>query len=277
MDQRLTPANGRVAHLSLLGSVVAARFVTGDWARVSVALTDLLSEPSGSRERQLLYGERFLVLERLGGWAFGQAERDGYVGYLAQAALGDDRAATHWVSAPATHLYRYPDIKRPEATALSLGARITVAGAAPGPFVKTDQGLFALGQHLRPLGEWASDPVAVALQFLGTPYLWGGNSRAGLDCSGLVQAAHLACGIACPGDSDLQQAALGQPVRPGTQPERGDLLFWAGHVALVTGPGQIIHANGHRMAVTYEGIADATARIAAGGGGPVIGHKRLAG
>lgn len=275
VDSRLLASNGRVAHVSLRGEVAADRFVTGDRARVMVPLADLLADAAGSRERQLQYGEQFLVLERLAGWAFGRAERDGYVGYLAETALGPDAPPTHWVSVPATHLYRFPDIKRPEAMALSMGALIAVAGAAPGPFVETDQGLFALSRHLRAIGDRASDPVTVAMQFLGTPYLWGGNSRRGLDCSGLVQAAHLACGVACPGDSDLQQGSLGQPLPPGTEPRRGDLLFWFGHVALVTGPDQIIHANGHNMAVTLEGIAAATARITEQGGGPVTAHKRL--
>ena len=277
MDRRLTPANGRVALQSLQGKVAADRFVSGDRARVVAPVADLLAEPGGKRDRQFLYGARFLVLERRNGWAFGQAEHDGYVGYMAEPALGPDGAASHWVAAAATHLYRFPDIKRPEAMSLSLGSRITIVASAAGPFVETDQGLFALGQHLRPLGDWSADPVAVAMWFLGSPYLWGGNSRSGLDCSGLVQAAHLACGIACPGDSDLQRADFGQVLPPNTATQRGDLLFWKGHVALVTGPDQIIHATGHHMAVVLEGLGEAVARIAAQGTGPLLAHKRLAG
>lgn len=281
MDRRLLAANGRVAHLSLRGVVKADQFVAGDWARVGVPVADLLDGPGGRRDRQVIFGERFLVLERQGGFAFGRAERDGYVGYLAKTALVADALASHWVSAPATHLYRHPDIKQGEAALLTLGARLTVAGPALGPvagrFVETDQGLFAIAQHLRPVGQWASDPVEVAAAFLGTPYLWGGNSRSGIDCSGLVQAAHLACGIACPGDSDLQMQGLGGEVPAGAAPQRGDLLFWNGHVALVAGPDRIIHAAGHFMAVVEEGLAEAVARILAQGGGSLVAHKRVTG
>lgn len=279
MDARLTAANGRVAHLSLRGSATADAYVAGEWAVVAVPLADVLGAPDGKRVRQAIYGERLLVLERRNGWAFAQAERDGYVGYVSEAALAADRVASHWVSAPATHLYRHPDIKLGEAMPLTLGARVGVVGPADGPvagrFVQTDQGLFAIARHLRPVGDWAVDPVSVAEGFLGTPYLWGGNSRAGIDCSGLVQTAHLACGIACPGDSDLQMAGLGVDLPGGTAPQRGDLLFWKGHVALVSGPDRIIHAAGHFMAVVEEGLAEAIARILAQGAGPVLAHKRV--
>ena len=280
MDARLTAANGRVAHLSLQGQVKAERFVAGEWAVVAVPLADVLGAPGGKRVRQALYGERMLVLERLNGWAFAQAERDGYMGYVEQAALVADSAATHWVCSPATHLYHHPDIKLGEFAQLTLGARLTIVGNADGPvagrFVKTDQGLFAIAQHLRPIGDWADDPAGVAGLFLGTPYLWGGNSRSGIDCSGLVQTAHLACGIACPGDSDLQCAGLGVALPPDVPARRGDLLFWNGHVALVSGPDRIIHAAGHLMAVVEEGLAEACARIEAQGAGPVLAHKRVA-
>ena len=280
-DRRLTPANGRVAHRSLRGVVQAAHYVSGDWAAVAEPLADVLDMPGGKRVRQAIYGERLLVLERREGWAFAQAERDDYVGYVAEAALAADRVASHWVSAAATHLYRHPDIKRGEVAALTLGSRLTVVGSAQGPvagrFVETDQGLFAIAQHLCPIGQWASDPVSVATQFLGTPYLWGGNSRSGIDCSGLVQTALLACGIACPGDSDLQMHGVGGEVPAGAAPQRGDLLFWDGHVALVAGPDRIIHAAGHFMAVVEEGLAGAVARILAQGGGSLLAHKRVGG
>lgn len=278
MDPRLTPANGRVALLSLRGQVEAAAFVAGEWATVAAPIADIREGPGGKRMRQALYGERVLVLERAAGSAFVQAERDLYVGYVAEPELGPDSSASHWVAAPATHLYHHPDIKRGEAAALSLGARLRVKGPADGPvagrFVETDQGLFAIAQHLRPLGQWEGDPVAVAARLIGTPYLWGGNSRSGIDCSGLVQAALLACGIACPGDSDLQRQALGTALPDDAALQRGDLLFWPGHVALVAGPDALIHATAHAMAVVEEGLTSALARIAAQAG-PVLARKRL--
>ncbi|OYX44916.1 MAG: NLP/P60 hydrolase [Rhodobacterales bacterium 32-67-9] len=273
-DRRLTPANGRVAHVSLKGQVVAERFTEGDPARIAVPLADLLAAPGGRRDRQVLMGEGVLVLDRHAGFAFVQAEKDGYCGYLAEAALGPDRAATHWVSAPATHLYRAPDLKTPEVALLTMGARLTIAAEHP-RFLETADGLFVPRPHLARIGDWTKDPAGVAERFFGTPYLWGGNSRSGIDCSGLVQAALTACGIACPGDSDLQERALGVALPAGAAYQRGDLFFWKGHVAMAVGPDRLIHANGFHMAVGYEGIADAIARIEGRGEGSVTSVGRL--
>jgi cell wall-associated NlpC family hydrolase len=162
-------------------------------------------------------------------------------------------------------------VQAKETASLTLGARLTVLGAQ-GKFSETNLG-FIPTCHLRVIGDWFDDPVDVAQKFLGTPYLWGGNSRAGLDCSGLVQASLLACGKACPGDSDLQQA-LGRDIPQGAPLQRGDLLFWKGHVATVLDASRMIHATGHAMAVVIEETAAAIARIAAQGGGPVTHRRR---
>lgn len=273
-DRRLTPANGRVAHVSLKGQVVAERFTEGDPARIAVPLADLLAAPAGRRDRQVLMGEEVLVLDRHEGFAFVQAKKDGYCGYLPETALGDDRMVTHWVSAPATHLYRAPDLKTPEVALLTMGARLTIAAEHP-RFLETADGLFVPRPHLARIGDWAKDPAGVAERFYGTPYLWGGNSRSGIDCSGLVQAALTACGIACPGDSDLQARALGAALPADAAYLRGDLFFWKGHVAMAVGPDRLIHANGFHMAVGYEGIAGAIARIEGQGEGPVTSVRRL--
>ena len=272
-DRRLTPSNARVAHLSLKGSVTGKRFVAGKWARLVSPIADLLSAPQGRRDRQVLMGERFLVLERHAGFGFVQAEKDGYCGYLPLTTLGEDRAATHWVAVPATHLYAGPDIKERDYAMLSQGARLTVA-TEHAWFFETDTGAFVPRRHLRAVGDWLNDPASVAESYLGTPYLWGGNSRSGIDCSGLVQAALLACGIPCPGDSDLQMARLGRKLSAGSACQRGDLLFWKGHVAMAVDARRMIHANAFSMAVTHEDIAQATARTAAQGDGPVLAVKR---
>lgn len=274
MDRRETPANGRVAHTSLRGTVQADRFTEGEMARIAAPLADLLAAPDGARDRQLLMGARVLVLERRDGWAFAQRPLDGYVGYVAEAALGPDAAPTHRVAAPATHLYPAAALKRREVALLSLGAHLTIVGQT-GPWAETDGGLFVAARHLRPVETVEADPVTVAESLLGTPYLWGGNSRNGIDCSGLVQAACHACGIACPGDADLQQARLGHPLAETEPLRRGDLVFWKGHVALMVDAGTILHANANAMAVTYEPFAAAVARILAGGEGPVTARKRL--
>ena len=272
-DRRLTPANGRVAHESLRGIVPAARHVAGAWARVSAPLADLLREPAGARERQLPRGARFLVLDRDRGHAFGQAARDGYCGWVAEASLGPDIPATHWVAAPASHAYPEPRIAAPEICALPFGAELAVRAMGE-RFAETCAGFVPVA-HLRAIGDWLPDPVAAARLMLGTPYLWGGNSRAGIDCSGLVQGAHLACGIPCPGDSDLQAAALGEALPLGTTPAHGDILFWRGHVGLVDGGATLLHATAHGMTTLCEPLAGAVERIAASGGGGIIAHRRI--
>lgn len=273
-DRRLTPANDRVAHVSLRGHVAAERFTEGEPARVTAPLADLLAKPRGPRDRQVLYGETVLVLDRHRGHAFVRADKDHYCGYVAEKALGEARDATHWVAAPATHLYPEPTLRSREVAALSLGARLTITAEFP-RFCETADGLYVPRPHLRAVGDWSDDPAGVAESLLGTPYLWGGNSRAGIDCSGLVQAALTAAGFACPGDSDLQRAALGSDLPPGEPYRRGDLFFWKGHVAMAVSHERLIHANGFHMAVGYEDIAACFARIDAQGEGPLLAVKRL--
>ena len=271
MDRRLTPATARVAHVSLRGKVEAAAWTEGQALRVAMPLVDLLRDPFGARERQLLLGEGFCVVDRDQGHAFGFAEKDGYCGWLPEAALGAAPAPTHWVASVGTHLYPEPRSSSRELGALSMGARVEVRGQVD-KWAETPVG-YVPHAHLRGIGEWLDDPVAVAEAFAGTPYLWGGNSRAGIDCSGLVQGTHLACGINLPGDADLQ-AGAGHEIS-GTQAlRRGDLLFWKGHTAQVVGDGRIIHANGFTMSVAYEGLEAAIARIAAVEG-PVIARRRV--
>ncbi|MCB4457161.1 C40 family peptidase [Leisingera sp. McT4-56] len=272
-DRRRTPMNDRVAAAHLADAPAGLERVEGAAARIGVAVADLLRAPNGARDRQLVYGEPVTVYEDRDGWAFVQAAKDSYAGYVPSAALTQPFEATHWVSAAATHAYSADDFRSPETHALSHGSRVQVLGGE-GRFADTNLG-FIPARHLSPLGDHANDPVAVAELFLGTPYLWGGNSSFGIDCSGLVQAALLACGTPCPGDSDMQEAELGQPAPAGDY-RRGDLLFWKGHVALVRDAETLIHANAHDMAVAIEPIADAIARIAAQGDGPVTAHKRLA-
>lgn len=272
MDRRLTPYSGRVALEELRGLVVAERFVAGEAAVVAVPVTDLCATAGGARDRQLLLGAAVTVVDRAGAWAFVRALRDGYCGWVAAAALAGPEVATHWVAAPATHLYSAARVQARESAALSLGARLVVTGEA-GAFLETTRG-FVPKVHLRALGDWLADPVTVAEALLGSPYLWGGNTRVGLDCSGLVQLAFHACGRDCPGDSDLQRA-LGAEIAADAPLRRGDLLFWKGHVALVMDAARLIHANGHSMSVAVEGIADCIARIAAQGGGAVTARRRI--
>ncbi len=272
-DRRLTPANGRVAADRLRGQVQAERFVAGEAARVAAPVTDLRAAPDGPRDRQLLLGAEITIYERRAGWTFIEAARDGYVGYVTEEALAEGPAPTHHVAVPASHAYEAPDIKSPERIALPFGAALTVTDERH-RFFETPQG-FVPKPHLWPLSKPFTDPVTVAQLHFGAPYLWGGNSIWGIDCSGLVQAALTACGMACPGDSDLQEAALGNRLPPNAERHRGDLLFWKGHVAICVDADTLIHANAHHMAVVYEPADTAIRRIEAQGAGPVTSHRRL--
>ena len=269
-DRRLTPANDRVAHVSLRGQVEGVEFFEGVPAQIRVPVTDLCRAPGGPRDRQLLLGAAVTVLEDRDGWSFLQ-EAGGYVGYVASGHLGGGAAPDHRVGTFATHAYAEEDFKSPERVALPFGARLKVLDERR-RFYETDQG-FVPKSHLRPLDRPFEDPVTVAQIHFGVPYLWGGNSTRGIDCSGLVSAALGACGIACPADSDLQRAALGEAVTDA--PRRGDLVFWKGHVAMMVDEAVMLHANAHHMACRYEPFEAACLRIEAQGDGPVLVRKRL--
>ncbi len=271
MDRRLTPFSGRVALIRLRGQMAAEAYTDGQPATITAPLVDLLASPAGARDRQLLLGDAITVIDAQQGFSFVQAAKDSYCGWIATSALGPPIAPTHWVAARASHLYSAPRVQAPEAAALPMGTRVLVI-ATDGGFAQAAAGYIPL-PHLRLMNDRPSDPVTVAEGMLGAPYLWGGNSSAGIDCSGLVQGAWLACGLPCPGDSDMQQA-LGQPLADDASLQRGDLIFWKGHVAIVVDATRLIHANGHSMSVAYEDTDACMTRIAVGGGGPVTARRR---
>ncbi|WP_031250790.1 NlpC/P60 family protein [Mesorhizobium sp. LNHC221B00] len=281
-DARLHAFRSDLADARLKGEVTADRFVAGRPARITASVADLRKapRPDAGINTQLLFGDDVLVFEDREGWAWVQAERDGYVGYVADMMLGgSDRAPTHIVSVPRTFLYPGPDLRFPIAGQLSMGSTITVAGAAETRgthYAVLPSGEAVISGHLRPIGEKASDYVSVAEMFLGTPYLWGGVSGFGIDCSGLVQLAMRMAGKNVLRDSDMQAASIGEPLDPGADfsgLRRGDLVFWKGHVAVMTDAETMIHANGHTMLVSREGLKDAIARIGYLYGGPT-GFRR---
>ena len=273
-DRRVTPRRPDLASRALEGMLPAASYVDPMPRVMRAAAAGIHAAPDAGSEQQdqLLFGEGFEVLEEAGGWAWGQARRDGYVGYVRADALAPAGApATHRVAAIRTYAFAEPSIKSRALGPYSLNALVTVE-ATEGRFVKAEgSGWFTI-EHLAPVGVFESDPVAVAERYLGAPYLWGGRESLGLDCSGLVQQALLACGRACPRDTDQQQT-LGHAVEPQDL-ARGDLVFWRGHVALMRDATHILHANAFHMATTIEPLAQAVARIAAGPTGEPVAYRR---
>ena len=273
MDPRTTPCNGRVAAAEIRDLAAADSYVAGEWRQCHESVAGLYASPDGALSCQLLCGDRFRVLESAAGWAFGQSERDDYVGYVRCAALGECAERTHWVGCTSTHAYPAPDMKTRPLRWLPYGARISAKPAEQG-FVEAPGAEFVPLQHLYDHQNRPADYVREAEKFLFAPYLWGGNGPTGMDCSGLVQLALRAVGQPCPRDSDMQLNSLGHSVRE-SEIRRGDLAFWTGHVGIVVNNRTLLHANAHTMSVAYEPIAGVRRRIADAGEAEFLGFKRL--
>jgi len=266
LDPRIHPFRPEVAASHLKGQVEAQRFVEGTRYQVVEPAAALRRTPSHEArlDTEALFGEIVTVYDIEEGWAWGQLEADGYVGWLSANALAAPGAApTHKVCVPRTLCFPAPDIKRPPLAALPMGAKLSVARQDE-RFAITASGWHVPAVHLAPIKARAGDFVAVAEMFLNAPYLWGGKTALGLDCSGLVQTALQAAGVTCPRDSDMQELSLGKPVAL-TEMRRGDLIFWKGHVAIVRDAETIIHANAHHMMVAIEDAEGTFARIKAAG------------
>ena len=279
-DPRLTPARPDLAAKYLEGKVKAARFVAGELFEITEAIAPLREGPSADSmlATQALKGERVTVYDRNGeGWAWGQLNNDGYVGWFPDRALAKPSATpTHKITAIRTLAFPGPSIKLPPVDTLLMGTTLSLA-REEGPFAVTRDGLYLPRAHVGPIDRYEDDFVAIALRFVGTPYLWGGKSSLGIDCSGLVQVALSAAGTGCPRDSDMQQDGLGRTLdaAESSQLQRGDLIFWKGHVAIVRDADSIVHANAHHMATVIENTGEAVARIKAAGQ-EITAIKRLA-
>lgn len=276
-DPRTTPLRDGIAGARLEGLVRAEVYLEPKLRACVVPAAGIFRGPDAASEQmdQLLFGEAFDVIEEEGAFLWGQARRDGYVGYVAAAALGSapDEPATHRISALRTYAFAEPSIKSKASGPYSLNALVSVE-AVEGRLSKVKGAGWMASEHLAPIGGgFETDWAAVAERFLGAPYLWGGRESLGLDCSGLVQAALYACGRACPRDTD-QQAGLGLPIERMAF-GRGDLVFWRGHVAIGLDETRIVHANGFHMATAVEPLEAAIARIAAAGAGEPTVFRRV--
>jgi cell wall-associated NlpC family hydrolase len=276
LDPRLNPFRPDLAAKSLQGRVTAQRFAEGEPHEIVHGIADLRREPAHEAplDTQALMGERVMVYETSAeGWAWGQLETDGYVGYLPAIAVAPARTKpTHKVIVPRTFGFPGPDIKLPPMTALPMGAKIEIVRETA-IFAIDGYGWHYPLHHVAPVAEKAADFVTVAEKLLNAPYLWGGKTSLGIDCSGLVQVVLQAAGLPCPRDSGMQEQSLGHPISL-TQLKRGDLVFWKGHVAMARDAGTIIHANAHHMMVATEPAAEAIARIK-GAGSSVTSVRRL--
>jgi len=284
LDRRLNAYRPDLADAALEGRVAATRYVAGEPARVRVPVADLKARPDAAAgtDTQLLMGEEVAVFERAGGWCWVQARADGYVGYMPESACAQSAGKpSHRVVVPRTFLYPGPDLRFPPVAALSAGSLVSIVDEAETRgtlyFVLAD-GSAVIGRHCLPTGQAATmDYVAIAEGFMETPYLWGGRSGFGIDCSGLVQLSLQLADREAPRDSDMQEAGLGDllPVA-GNRPalRRGDFVFWKGHVGMMQDAATLLHASGYTMSVTTEPLDEAVERIAAQYG-PPSAYRRL--
>ena len=221
---------------------------------------------------QLLHGETFQLLDVTGDWAWGYSDHDGYVGYVARAALGPAVRPTHIVTAIEAPVFARPDIKAPAIRRLPIGARI--GGSQEGGFLKIAEG-YVHRRHVAPIGLATNDWTAVAATYLGQPYLWGGRGAGGIDCSGLVQLALERCGISAPRDTDLQREAIGEPLAHDVPSRRGDLIFFPGHVGIMTNGAELLHATAFWMATVVEPLADVVAQLSSHHEQPILARRRV--
>lgn len=267
LDPRLHAYRPDLADAALAGQVQAERFVAPRLMQVVEPVITLHKAPrfDAMQLTQALFGEKVKLFHEEEGWAWVQLVKDGYVGYVNGNALSPQLVPpTHRIAVTSTFMYPEASLKTLPAIALTLNAQVTVTSET-GSYSRLSNGLFVFSAHLKRIEDVEQDFVAVAEMFRHVPYYWGGKSVRGLDCSGLVQLSLEACGMPALRDSDMQEQTLGEKllVNDLDSLKRGDLVFWNGHVGIMTDERTLLHANGHHMMVVAEPLKDAVDRIAA--------------
>lgn len=273
LDKRRNAYRPDLADARLKGRVSAGHFVEGQAARIAAPVSAMRAadDAYAALSSELLYGETVVVFERRNGWAWVQNAADAYVGYVREEHLQNAAAPTHRVCALRTTLHPTAALKSPPIGWLPMQAQVHLFEEKNG-YARIDEDVWASVKHLAPLDRYDTSPLEVALRFLGTPYLWGGRSANGIDCSGLVQIAHAACGIAAPRDSDMQAAELGEALPLDAEKRAGDLVFFPGHVGIMADGVRLLHANAYHMEVTIDLLEEVVARV---GGAGITALRRL--
>ena len=281
LDRRRHAFRADLADAELEGRVTAERFVAGTRAAITApsASCHVRPDPGAPIDTEMLYGEPVTVFDAADGWCWVQSRVDFYVGYVRLGAVGDTVEADMLVSVPLAPVFPGPSIKLPPRQSLPMGASLTTAptpvdGGGERFHQIAGEERYVLAKHLAPLAARPADWVALAERFVGAPYVWGGKTWDGIDCSGLVQLALETSGRAAPRDSDMQAAELGEPLATDAPLLRGDLVFWKGHVGIMVDETRLLHANGHFMMTVIEPLATTVARLEAIGL-PVLIRRRV--